>query len=171
MYMDKNKGFSLTEVIFTTLLFSLIFQNLYLYTSTLNKEKSGYLKKIMVKENSELLFIKIQNSMYESLTYKIYKENNLGKIIDFSKPTELEGNSLIIEKYLTEEKSVAEIYYFDENYMTSMKGEIKNKVIIVEQDSKQKILRKINCKIYLEEYGISIRGRFLNENFKKEIKK
>ncbi|WP_297597847.1 hypothetical protein [uncultured Cetobacterium sp.] len=175
MYIDKNKGFSFIEIVLMTTLLSIVFQNLYLYLNILNKEKILYSKKMSIKMKSDPIFIKIQNSIYESLDYKIYENYRLPNQIDYSQKSKDIGNILIIEKYSfigEDNYRDAEVYHFSDGVVKSARGKISSKnIVLLELDSMEDILRKINCKIYLEEFGIAIRGNFLNEEFKKDIKK
>ncbi|MBC2851093.1 hypothetical protein H5J22_06655 [Cetobacterium sp. 8H] len=175
MYINKNKGFSFIEIILMIAIFSIVLQSLYLYLSILNKEKILYSKKMIIKTKSEPIFMKIQNSIYGSLNYKIYENFRLPSQIDYSFESKESGNILIIEKYSLiglENYREAEIYHFNEGFINSAKGKIFSKdILLVEIDNIENVLNKINCKVFLEEYGISIRGNFLNEKFEKEIKK
>ncbi|MGL5595356.1 MAG: hypothetical protein ACRDDH_15595, partial [Cetobacterium sp.] len=93
---------------------------------------------------------------------------------DYSKPSVNNGNILIIEKYIPGEYKFTniEIYYFEDNIITSFLGKRRRKnEINVELESRENIMKNFKINFKLEDYGVSMEGYYLNEKFKKEFKK
>jgi hypothetical protein len=173
MYINKNKGFSLIETLSITIVILIILEMAYFYLKYINLEKKKELYRTKYNKNIKLTLNKIENSIYESLDYKIYNLNRVEVYLDYSKPTLKEGNTLVIQKYIPNlNYTEIEIYLFEENYLSSFSGKkIRINEIEINQGSREKILDKLNILFVLEEYGVSMKGYYLNEIFKKEFKK
>ncbi|WP_432204790.1 hypothetical protein ACQ9ZF_08565 [Cetobacterium somerae] len=173
MYMNKNKGFSIIETLSVTIVVLIILELGYFYLKQINLEKKKELYRTKYNKNIKLTLNKIEKSIYESLDYKIYNLNKIDMYLDYSKPSLKNGNTLIIEKYIPSVNyTEIEIYLFEENYLSSFSGKkIRINEIEINQGSREKILDKLNILFVLEEYGVSMKGYYLNEIFKKEFKK
>lgn len=174
MYIDKNKGFSIIEILFTLVIVSVIFQILFYYLKYINIERKIQMNRFRFNKDIKLILEGINTSIYESLEYKIYKQDNINSYIDYSKPSVNNGNILIIEKYIPGEYKFTniEIYYFEDNIITSFLGKRRRKnEINVELESRENIMKNFKINFKLEDYGVSMEGYYLNEKFKKEFKK
>ncbi|MGL5051995.1 MAG: prepilin-type N-terminal cleavage/methylation domain-containing protein [Cetobacterium sp.] len=174
MYINKNKGFSLIEVMSTLLIITIILQTLYSYLKYVNSENKIILKKLEKKLNVEPIFKGMDKSIYESKTYKIYNLSSISKLIDYSKPSLMEGNTLIIEKYSPfNEDSEIEIYYQVNltNYVEVFYAKKNTKDIILNIESGEIILKSIKTTFYIEDFGVKVKGNYKNESYKYELKK
>ncbi|MGL5052868.1 MAG: prepilin-type N-terminal cleavage/methylation domain-containing protein [Cetobacterium sp.] len=174
MYTNKNKGFSLIEVMSTLLIITIILQTLYSYLKYVNLENKIILKKLEKKLKVEPVFRGMDNSIYESKTYKIYSLSSINKVIDYSKPSLMQGNTLIIEKYSPfNEESEIEIYYQANltNYVKIFYAQKKIKDLILNIESGEVILKNINTTFYIEDFGVKVEGNYKNESYKYELKK
>ncbi|MGL6023970.1 MAG: prepilin-type N-terminal cleavage/methylation domain-containing protein [Cetobacterium sp.] len=174
MYTNKNKGFSLIEIVATLLILSIILQTLYNYFRYINLENKIVLKKIVRKLNIEPVFKAMDNSIYESKTYKIYSLSSITNHIDYSKPTLLEGNTLIIEKY-SPSNSWTEVEIYQQvplaNYIKIFYAQKNTKDIILNVDLGEVILKDIKMIFFIEDFGIKVEGTYKNESYKYELKK
>ncbi|MGL5961075.1 MAG: pilus assembly FimT family protein [Cetobacterium sp.] len=174
MYTNKNKGFSLIEIIATLLILTIILQTLYSYFRYINLENKIVLKKIVRKLNIEPVFKAMDNSIYESKTYKVYSLSSINNYIDYSKPTLMEGNTLIIEKYSPlNSKTEIEIYHQAPlgNYIKIFHAQKNTKNIILDMDLGEVILKNIKMIFFIEDFGIKVEGSYKNESYKYELKK
>lgn len=174
MYMNKNKGFSIVEVLSTLVVITIIFQILFYYLKYINIERKLEMNRLRFNKNIKLILESINTSIYESLEYKIYNLERINVYIDYSKPSLKNGNTLIVEKYIPGEESYSdiEIYYSEESTIISFSGKYKRKNIInVELESRENVIKNIKVNFSLENYGVSMEGYYLNEKFKKEFKK
>ncbi|MGL5000497.1 MAG: pilus assembly FimT family protein [Cetobacterium sp.] len=174
MYTNKNKGFSLIEIVATLLILTIILQTLYNYFRYINLENKIVLKKIVRKLNIEPVFKAMDNSIYESKTYKIYSLSSITNHIDYSKPTLLEGNTLIIEKY-SPSNSWTEVEIYQQvslaNYIKIFYAQKNTKDIILNVDLGEVILKDIKMIFFIEDFGIKVEGTYKNESYKYELKK
>ena len=174
MYINKNKGFSLIEIVTTLTIVMVIFQVIYVYLREINNEKKRELYRFSYNKNIKLILDRIDFSLYESLEYKIYNINEINSYIDYTKPTLKIGNVLIIEKYVPWEEKYTEIeiYYYKLNSLYSFSGKRKRKnEIAVLVGTREKILKNLDINFYLEDYGVSMKGVYLNEQIRKDFKK
>lgn len=174
MYIDKNKGFSIIEILSTLVIITIIFQILFYYLKYLNIERKLEMNRFRFNKNMKLILESINTSIYESLEYKIYNLEKINVYIDYSKPSLKNGNTLIVEKYIPGEESYSdiEIYYSEDSIITSFSGKYKRKNMInVELESRENIIKNLKTNFNLEDYGVSMEGHYLNEKFKKEFKK
>lgn len=174
MYINKNKGFSLIEIISTLVVITVIFQILFYYLKYMNIERKLEINRFRFNKDMRLMLEGINLSIYESLEYKIYNLDKINSYMDYSKPSLNSGNTLIIEKYIPEEESFTdmEVYYCEGSTITSFSGKRKRKnEINVELDSRENIIKNLKVNFNLENYGVSMEGYYLNEKFKKEFKK
>lgn len=174
MYMNKNKGISLIEVVATLSISMIIFQSLYFYLKEINYQKKQEFYRLYFNKNIKLILEKIDRSLYESLDYKIYNLEEIRNFIDFKSESLKSGNTLIIEKYifLEENYKEIEIYHHIDNSIYSFSGKRKgNGGIGVSMESKEKILKNLKIKFNLEKYGASLEGFYLNEKIQKDFKK
>ena len=174
MYIDKNKGFSIVEILSTLVVITIIFQILFYYLKYINIERKIEMNRFRFNKNMKLILKSINTSIYESLEYKIYNLEKINVYIDYSKPSLKNGNTLIVEKYIPGEESYSdiEIYYLEDSIITSFSGKYKRKNMInVEIESRENIIKNLKANFNLEDYGVSMEGHYLNEKFKKEFKK
>lgn len=174
MYIDKNKGFSIIEMLFTLVVITVVFETLFYYLKYINIERKLEINRFRFNKDMKLLLEGINMSIYESLEYKIYNLKKINVYIDYSKPSLKSGNTLIIEKYIPGEESYSdiEIYYSEDNIVSSFCGNHKRKnKINVELESREKIIENLKINFNLEDYGVSMEGYYFNEKFKKEFKK
>ena len=174
MYIDKNKGFSIIEILSTLVVITIIFQILFYYLRYINIERKLEMNRFRFNKNMKLILEGINISIYESLEYKIYNLDRVNIYIDYSKPSLDNGNTLIIEKYIPREETYSdiEIYYSEGRTITSFSGKRKRKnEISVELGSRESIIKNLKVNFNLEDYGVSMEGYYLNEKFKKEFKK
>lgn len=174
MYIDKNKGFSIIEILFTLIVITTIFQILFYYLKYINIERKLEMNRLHFNRSMKLILEGINTSIYESLEYKIYNLDRIKSYIDYSKPSLKSGNTLIVEKYVPREESYSEIeiYYSEGSTVISFSGKRKRKNEIgVDLESRENIMKNIKVNFSLEDYGVSMEGYYLNEKFKKEFKK
>lgn len=174
MYIDKNKGFSIVEILSTLIIITIIFQILFYYLKYINIERKLEINRFRFNKDMKLILEGINRSIYESLEYKIYNLDRINIYIDYSKPSLKSGNTLIIEKYIPREElySDIEIYYSEDNTVVSFSGKRKRKnEISIDLGSRENIIKNLKVNFNLEDYGVSIKGDYLNEKFKKEFKK
>lgn len=174
MYINKNKGFSLVEIIVTLIASILVFQVLYFYLDEINSEKKQNFYRLRFNKDMKLILTKINNSIYESSNYKIYNLFQMNTYIDYTKLSLKKGNTLIIEKYISLEERYTEIeiYHFIDNSIYSFAGKkIRKNEITVFLESRERILKNLNIDFKLEEYGVSMEGFYLNEKIRKDFKK
>lgn len=172
MYINKNKGTTLVEMIVVFFIITIILQTFYIYIRHINIENKRVFKKIQEKMNSEIIFNKIQNSMYESYTYKIYQYSNMPKVIDYSRESLKEGNMLLIEKYIAyQDETEIEIYYQTSNLIKSYYGLKNTQNEIRKIEGGDTILSKVKIRFYLKEYGANVEGFYFSQEYKKELKR
>lgn len=174
MYIDKNKGIFLIEILVVIFVTGIIFQVIYIFFNSLNKERSIYLKNLYFNIKISPLSKKIQNSMYEGIDYKIYDISRLDIVIDYSKESLIEGNTLIIENFSIEnsELRTVEVYYYNFLSLTTVLGTVDERNIIrLEISGKETILNQIEGVFKMTDYGFSMEGRIKNEEYKKEFKR
>lgn len=174
MYIEKNKGFTILEALSTLVVITIIFQILFYYLKYINIERKIEMNRFRFNKNMKLILESINTSIYESLEYKIYNLERISVYIDYSKPSLKNGNTLIVEKYIPGEESYSdvEIYYSKDSIITSFSGKYKRKKMInVELESRENVIKNIKVNFILENYGVSMEGYYLNEKFKKEFKK
>ncbi|MGL5278378.1 MAG: hypothetical protein ACRC8M_04745 [Cetobacterium sp.] len=174
MYIDKNKGFSIVEILSTLAVITIIFQILFYYLKYINIERKLEMNRFRFNKNMKLILEGINTSIYESLEYKIYNLDKVNFYIDYSKLSLKNGNTLIVEKYVPGEESYSdiEIYYSEGSTITSFSGKRKRKnEIYVELGSRESVIKNLKVNFSLEDYGVSMEGYYLNEKFKKEFKK
>lgn len=174
MYINKNKGFSLIEIIVMLVVSMIIFQSLYFYLKEINFQKKREFYRLNFNKNVKLVLEKIDTSLYESLEYKIYNLKEIQNFIDYKPESLKSGNTLIIEKYIfsDENYSEIEIYHFIDSSIYSYSGKRKRVGgISVMMESREKILKNLKIKFNLEKYGVSLEGLYLNEKIRKDFKK
>lgn len=71
MYIDKNKGFSIVEILSTLVVITIIFQILFYYLKYINIERKIEMNRFRFNKNMKLILESINTSIYESLEYKI----------------------------------------------------------------------------------------------------
>ncbi|MGL5377796.1 MAG: hypothetical protein ACRCZR_03635 [Cetobacterium sp.] len=176
MYINKNKGVSITETLITLLVLSILFEIFYIYIISINLEKKEILKKLEIKLNANSILRKVEESIYESKSYKIYDFVRIQNIIsiNYSKKSLESGNTLIIEKYSPlKENTDIEIYFQSKNkdYVESFYAEKDTKDIIWNIQKGDIILNNIKIDFSLAEYGVKVEGKYINDNYKYELKK
>lgn len=174
MYINKNKGFSITEMLSTLIVITIVFQVLFYYLKYANIERKLEVNRFRFNKDMRLILEGINISIYESLEYKIYNLSRIGISVDYSTPSLNSGNTLIIEKYIPGEDSFTdiEIYFCEGSSITSLIGKRKKKnSISVETDTRETIIRNSKVNFKLEDYGVSMEGYYLNEEFRKNFKK
>lgn len=72
MYIDKNKGFSIIEMLFTLVVITVVFETLFYYLKYINIERKLEINRFRFNKDMKLILEGINMSIYESLEYKIY---------------------------------------------------------------------------------------------------
>lgn len=174
MYIDKNKGFSLLEIIVTMTVTLIILQTLYLYLNKINEMRKESLYRLRFNREVKLILDKIDRALYESLDYKIYNMGDIRGYIDYSISSLESGNTLVVEKYIPLEENYTEIeiYQCRDNSLYSFLGKRKRlNEIGIDNGSRERILKNVRGNFNLEEYGVSLEGYYLDEKLRKEFKK
>lgn len=172
MYINKNKGATLLELIVIFFLSTVIFQVLNIYFKYLNIENRRVFIDIQTKLDSDIILKKIQSSFHEASSYKIYEYLNIPRFIDYSKESLKEGNMLVIERYIPfQDETEVEIYYqTSSNYIVSHYASKKSDNIIRELKGGEVILRRMTIRFYLEEFGVTLEGFYFKKEYRKELK-
>lgn len=177
MYTIKNKrnGFTLLEVMVNIFIISLLLIIFINITKILIKEREENNKNFSLSIKTHLIFYNLQKNLDISLEMLVFQKSfSIISTLDYPERSLIKGNIVIIKQGSIENEKFIDkviIYHILNENLIYMKGKKFGSKILIDKDSKEILLKNFKCKFLLEEYGISLEGKFNQNDIKEEFKK
>lgn len=170
MYINKNRGVSLIEVVCSVVIFSILLQVLYTFFGVISRERDLYLKNFKRNLNRELIFLKIDENLKRESEFKVYTNKNILNIFNYEKKDEDRGEVLIFKVYSPEDgidMYRAKLYMIENHNLIYKSGKFKDNIIIIDNSSEEILEKNIEGIFIKREYGVEFYGK----NYKRALKK
>lgn len=173
MYINKNNGKTIVEVIISMVIISLLMVSLVgIFKILLNvdiKERDESYKNITM----EKIVLEIEKNMEIAVDFKIINYSfYLPNSFQYPKKSLSKGNILIINHNYLEEHKLKEcvsLFYLNQNLLTVFPGFIENGFVFLNKNESTVISKKISGHFLKENYLIILKGEVSTNEFRKEF--